>query len=304
MAIEKEIWQNHIVGNLFKDNGFLNAMVNADQFVLQGKVVHIPQAGGTPTVVKNRSSLPATVTNRTDTDVTYSLDEFTSDPVKISNAETVELAYDKRESVLAESQAALRETIADSILVAVAPSGTTRIIRTTGAAIVSHMTDATGNRLKFLPADLRKASKCLDIDGVSIEDRFCLMSADMYDQFVDALTETQYRDFSRVYDEKTGVIGQMYGITIFKRASVLGYTNATPPVVKAYGAAGAATDNDAVLVWQKNSVERAMGEIVAFEQTSNPTYYGDIYSFLVRMGGRKRRTDQKGVLVIVQAASA
>lgn len=300
MAIEKEIWQNHIEGNLFKGNEFLNDMVNADEFVLAGKVVHIPQAGGTTTVVKNRSSLPASVTTRTDTDVTYPLDEFTTDPVKISNAETVELSYDKRESVLSESQSALRETIAESVLIAVAPSGASRFLRTGGSAIVAHMPDATGNRKKFDPSDLKKAGAKMDKDGVSMENRFCLMSSDMYDQFTDGLTESQYRDFSRAYDEKTGVVGKLYGFTIRKRSSVLTYTNATPPVVKAYGAAGAATDNDAVLCWQKDALERALGTIVAYENIGDPTYYGDIYSFLVRMGGRKRRSDQKGVLAIIQ----
>ena len=99
-------------------------------------------------------------------------------------------------------------------------------------------------------------------------------------------------------------MGKHHGITIYKRASVLDYTNATPPVAKAYNDAAAATDNDAVLVWQKNALERAVGEIVAFEKIGDPTYYGDIYSFLVRMGGRIRRNDQKGVMVIVQASAA
>jgi hypothetical protein len=304
MAITKEIWQNHIEGNLFKDNQFLQCVFNADEYVLQGKVVHIPQAGGTPTVTKNRSELPASVTTRTDTDVTYALDEYTSDPVKISNAETVELSYDKRESVLNESEAALRETIADNILISWAPSGSPRINRTTGAAVAAHMDGATGYRKAFLPSDLKKAGKKLDKDGVSKEDRFCLMSADMHDQFTDALTETQYRDYSRAYDEKTGVLGKLYGFTIMNRASCLVYTGAATPVVKPYGAVGAEGDNDAVLCWQKNAIERAIGEIVAYENIGDPTYYGDIYSFLIRMGGRKRRDDQKGVMVIVQDTAA
>ncbi len=33
---------------------------------------------------------------RTDTDITYPLDEYASDPVHISNAETIEPSYDKR----------------------------------------------------------------------------------------------------------------------------------------------------------------------------------------------------------------
>ena len=74
--------------------------MNADSFVLAGKVVHIPNAGNKPGVQKNRSSLPATITQRTDIDITFPLDEFTSDPVKITNAEKYELSYDKRESVI------------------------------------------------------------------------------------------------------------------------------------------------------------------------------------------------------------
>src|SRR5215510_12377424 len=109
MAIQKEIWTKFIQENLFKDNEFLNYAFNADQYVLEGKVVHIPNAGNAPTVVKNRSSLPATVTQRADVDVTYSIDEFTTDPILIPNAETVELAYDKLSNVLSESESALRQ---------------------------------------------------------------------------------------------------------------------------------------------------------------------------------------------------
>ena len=45
MGIQREIWQDHIAGNLFKNNEFLLASVDASQHVMQGKVVHIPQAG-------------------------------------------------------------------------------------------------------------------------------------------------------------------------------------------------------------------------------------------------------------------
>src|SRR5579875_3003590 len=50
MALQKEIWENDIVGNLFKDNAFAKRAFNADSFVMQGKVVHIPVAGA-PTQV-------------------------------------------------------------------------------------------------------------------------------------------------------------------------------------------------------------------------------------------------------------
>ena len=58
------------------------------------------------------------------------------------------------------------------------------------------------------------------------------------------------------------------------------------------------------LFWQKNMVRRALGETKMFENTGDPTYYGDIYSFLNRMGGRKSRGDAKGVLGLIQEYSA
>ncbi|MCX7099913.1 MAG: hypothetical protein NTX38_00055, partial [Methylobacter sp.] len=61
MAITKELWINDVVANLFKANPHLANAYSADEFVLQGKVVHIPNAGTKPVVTKNRSSYPATV---------------------------------------------------------------------------------------------------------------------------------------------------------------------------------------------------------------------------------------------------
>src|SRR6188474_2421936 len=144
MAIQKEIWTNHIQENLFKDNEFLNYAFNADQYVLQGKVVHIPNAGSSPSVVKNRSSLPATVTQRTDIDITYAIDEFTSDPILIPNADTIELAYDKLSSALSDSEAALRQLVADWMLYNWRAENASSIVRTTGANVTAHLPSATG----------------------------------------------------------------------------------------------------------------------------------------------------------------
>ena len=94
-GVEVEMWSDFIASNLFKGYEFILRSFDASKYVLQGKVVHIPQAGGTPTVVKNRSSLPATAVKRTDTDVTYAIDEFTTDPVIIEDAASVQLSYDK-----------------------------------------------------------------------------------------------------------------------------------------------------------------------------------------------------------------
>lgn len=304
MAIQREIWQDHIEGNLFKNNEFLLASTDAAQFILHGKVVHIPQAGLTATIVKNRSSIPATVVTRTDADITYSLDEYTSDPILIPYAETFELSYNKRESVLSEHEASLRQTIADNILVSWSPTAAGSYLRTTGAATAAHLTSGTGNRKKLTAKDLKAAQLQLNKQNVPMEGRYALMSADMFQQLTDDLSVNDYRDFSAAYNIKDGVLGRLFGFNIMMRSGVVTYTNDTVPVVNAYGATAAADDNDAVLCWQCDALERAVGDVKFFERIDDPTFYGNVYSLSVRMGGRKRRSDAKGVVAIIQAASA
>ena len=304
MAIQREIWQDHIEGNLFKNNEFLLASTDAGQYVLQGSVVHIPQAGAVANVVKNRSSLPGTVVQRADTDITYSLDEYTTDPILIPYAETIELSYNKRESVLSEYESSLKQTIADNILVAWSPSAAASLLRTTGGALASHLTGTTGNRKAFLSKDLKAAQLQLNKQNVPMENRYALMSADMFQQMTDDLSVTEYRDFSAAYNVKDGILGRLFGFNIMMRSNVVTYTNDTTPVVNAYGATPATTDNDAVICWQTDALERAVGAIKFFEKIDDPTYYGNVYSVSVRMGGRLRRSDTKGVVAIIQAASA
>lgn len=304
MAVQVEIWERDIVEGLWADNAFLNFALNADQYVLQGKVVHIPQAGASPGVKVNRDELPATVTRRADTDITYAIDEITSDPVHIPNADTVELSYDKRTSVTSETRAAIYEAAALNMIFRWSPSEAARIARTTGDAVPAHLPAATGTRKALKLSDLKDAQKQFNKDNVPSADRYVLIDAEMYDQITNEMTATQQRDFLAAYDEKNGILGRIFGFNVIMRSQVMRYTNAATPVKKDWSAAGAEADNAAVLCWQKNSVERALGDVKFFEDLGNPQYYGDIYSSLLRLGGRIRRSDGKGVLAIVQAAGA
>jgi hypothetical protein len=298
MLITKEIWVNDITDNLFKNNQFLQYAINHDMYVLAGKIVHIPQAGLPSNVVKNRSSLPASVTKRTDTELIYNLEEYTSDPRVIVNAEEVELSYHKRADVIGEDQRAISETVADNMLLAWAPA--TGAIRTSGAATAVRMAGQTGTRLAFTEGDLRKAMTLFNAQNIPQEERYCLVDAYMYDDLIASLTITANRDFSKSYNQEKGILGQIHGFNIMMRSNVLVY-NAGATAANAYGAAVGVTDNCAALCWSKYSVCRALGETKMYDQNDAPQYYGSIYSFLLRMGGRIYRADSKGVVAIVQA---
>lgn len=303
MGLIKEIWRREIIGGLYKGNEFMNYSVNADDFVEGGTIVHIPQAGIPSNVEINRSSLPATVTERTDSEVVYTLKEFTSDPKLIRNIDTVQLSYDKMQSVLREDLANLREKTADWMLRLWTPAAANRILRTTGDAVLASAPAATGNRKGLRKEDLKKARLIFNKDGVPKEGRIALIPSDEMDYLLSD-PDLLKRDSSMELELKNGVISRLYGFDLVERATVNVYDNAATPVAKNPGVAGAATDNQATLLWQRDQVEKAVGNIEPFYKIDDPTYYGSIFSFLVMMGGRNRREDNKGILTIVQAASA
>ncbi len=302
MAIQREIWVQDIVENIYKANPWLLCVYNADQYVMQGKVVHLPQSGAAPSVKKNRSSLPATVTKRTDTDITFSLDEFTSDPVHIGNAEEVETSYNKRDSVLSDTKNALSETVADVLLEAYAPTKETNKLYTSGDAVAATAPSATGNRKAIQTKDLSRMQALFNKQNIPAVERYALLPADMYQQLVEQMSETQYAAFSRAADPEKGTVGELYGFKIMCRSSVMIY--GADGVCKTTGAAAATTDCEAALFWQKNSILKAVGDIKFFESMDEPTYYGDIYSALVRAGARIRRADEKGIAVMIQTTVA
>lgn len=302
-AVQKEIWINEIVGNLFKDNAFLMNSLDHSQYVVNGKFVHIPQAGLPSKTSRNRTTLPASVTLRKDTDIYYLLDEYTTDPRLIENADKMELSYDKVSSVLSEDKASLSETIADWMLYHWRPETAEQMIRTTGGNVVGHIENATGNRKKLTLADFKNAKIALNKQGVSKMNRFALLDDEMFEQLCDELKANTTKDYSYVYDAKEGTLPRLEGFSIIVRATVLAATNASLPVVYRPDQTPGATANAVALFWQKECVARAVGETKMFDQTNNPQYYGDLYSFLQRMGGIKYRGDGKGVVGIVQAAA-
>jgi hypothetical protein len=303
MAVQKEIWLNDVVGNIFKANPHITHAMNADEFVLAGKVVHIPNAGSKPNVEKNRLKLPATVLKRNEVDITFPLDEYTSDPMLIPNADKYELSYSLRDSVIGEQKAAIAEVVGDWFFRYWAPTLAAAIKRPTGSTTVTaHY--GTSTRKAILLDDIKAIQKMMNNWGIPSDGRFASLDAEMYDQLTSILSATQYRDFSAEYNAANGIVGKLFGFTFLEpRPTVLRYDATGTPIPYNPGDAVANTDNGAGLFWQENLVIRAMGQNELFEELNSPTMYGDTYSALVRAGGRIKRNDGKGVIALVQVAN-
>lgn len=321
-AITPEVWVNYIVENLFKNNEFLMHSVDESQYVIGNTVVHIPQAGTPSGVKKNRAQVPATITRRKDIDITYVLDEFTTDPRYIPNADKVELSYDKMDSCMGEDMAYLQQIVCEAMLYNWKPK---YYIKCSGTKSANYLLHGTGVRTYLTVADFAKAKSIFNKWNIPKSDRYVILNTEMFDQLCAEVRAASVANsnLSAVYDPVSGDLRKLESFDIIVRSTVLLASNSTLSAVTGTqyyewtssdllyssedyedivnGDTSPANEACTVgLFWHKSAVARAMGSTETFQDTGNPTYYGDIYSFLQRLGGRARRNDGKGVLGLIQ----
>lgn len=300
MALQKEIWVDHLVSMLFPDNSFMMKSFNGDIYVKDGKFVHIPNEDALPGVKRNRTKgQAADVEMLTDTDIKFAIDEYTSNPVLIPNAEKYELSYDKRKSVLSRSKNALSKEIANDFIKAWSPKKAERILETTGSSVKAHTKNATGNRKAFCRADVMAAMALFNDQDIPQEGRYILVDAVMHAQLLEDLTESDKHAFQASADAEKGIIGKLLTFNFMQRSKGALYDNAKAP--KGLDEVGAATDCAAALAWHEDYVCRCLGEHDMFDDHGNPMFYGDIMSFLVRATGSPMTTSETGLLAIKQA---
>ncbi len=293
MALNKQIWLSTIQENFYPNNSFAVHSVDDSAFVTY-KTVHVPNAGAPSGVVINRTAKPATVNQRADNELTYDIDELTTNPIHIPNVDTVELSYDKRQSVLMNDRMQLQKAAMENLLYKWAEAGTT--INTSGEAATAHTsTTAIGTRKKITKGDVLKIATKMNVDDVPLEGRYLLLDASMYNDLLADLTDKELSAYLASANAQGGVLGRLYGFDIMMRSRVLRLNEGK---VVQWDAAGNAAEVAAGLAWQQGCVSRALGEIKMFDSTDNPLYYGDIYSFLLRTGGALRRYDKKGVVLL------
>lgn len=300
-TIRTEAWVRDIKENLFDDNPHVTKGINHSSFV-SDSIVNVPQAGANPNVEKNRTSLPATVQQRTDTNLTYNIDEYTTDPFLIPNADVNTLSYNKRQSILRQHIDTINDDIGDQAGFVYATDTTARQVKTTGAASGDALAPgATGTRLALVKEDIRKVAQIFDADKVPKAGRMIVLDSDMYWQLFDDDTMTN-RDHIGKAGLPEGVVNRLFGIDIMVRSKIVVYDVANDK--KAPGASPVVTDHLGCVAFHRNSVSWALNgiKVLARDESQNPEWYGTILSAIVRYAAAVLRTDEKGIVSIVQAA--
>lgn len=300
MALNKEVWIADIVEGFFPNNEFVSRSIDHSIYI-KNRTVHVPNAGVEPEVKKNLKQFPATATNRTDADLTYDIDTYSSVPVHVPNAEAIELSYDKKASVISQMKKALQRNAIEGVMYSWAKDGVKKIA-TLGKNVPAHIPTATGERKSFGIADVLAVKKEFDANDVPDAGRYILLDAEMYNQLLEELTDAAKMSFLAGANPETGVVGQFMGFSFYRRSKALKTTSSG--VKKEWSAAATATDSAAGIAWQEDCVSRAMGMDEFFINQGDALFYGDVMSCQVRAGGTAVRQDNKGVVLIYQGTAA
>ncbi len=308
MALNKELWLTTIEEQLFKNDEFMTVVGLDHSSYVNNRTVHIPQAGSNPTISKNLSTFPAAVGSRTDADLTYNVDLFYSQPIRVGVDETQYLSYDKRASVLSSHLKKMRNVIGNNTLYEWAGGvPTASIIRTSGSATAKALApSATGTRKDPTLEDFFSANSILDMQNLNPADaRYAIVPANMYWALINDTNIKKSLEWGASPVAPSGKVPMIAGITLLKRSTVTVWDNT--PAIKTVNDEGtpsspATSDNLGILIISESYVSRAMGAIDVYTKDKDPQYFGDIMSVSVAHGASKMRTNGEGIVALVQTA--
>ena len=239
------------------------------------------------------------VSERTDTVVDITLNTYHWSPMRVTQADKVQLSYDKMASLYNSLNGGLGERLLTESLISMYHYTATKWVATTGAAYVAHAPGATGNRKGLTGADLRAAAGILDKQKVPIADRYLVVDSIMFWQLVDDLAYNA--DRVDVINGLPSITTPLYGFTVVSVPQVVYFTSGG--VIRDYGNAGTTTDFAAALAIQKSCAGFGMSDVETFVDEGNPLYQGDILSGWVLHGASYLRTGKEGVVPIIQAVA-
>ena len=239
------------------------------------------------------------VAERADTVIDITLNTYHWSPIRITQADKVQLSYDKMASLYNSLNGGLGERLLIESLIGMYHYTATKWVGTTGAAYVAHAPGATGNRKGLTGADLRAAAGILDKQKVPIAERYLVVDSIMFWQLVDDLSYNA--DRVDVINGLPSITTPLYGFTVVSVPQVVYLT--AHGAIRDYGHAGTTTDYAAALAIQKSCVGFGMSDVETFVDEGNPLYQGDILSGWVLHGASYLRTGKEGVVPIIQAAA-
>lgn len=282
MALQKEIWLSDLKEQPLPDTSFVFASEDKSEYV-DNNTLHLQEAGIEPAVHENffatnaNAELPIAGIDDIPHEVTLKI--YSSEVTRHRNLEEVELAYNKRQSIIGRHRTAINKALAARAAFAWTPT-----------------VDNTHNKL------IKLGSTDSVIDAVT-DLRAFYMDLDKNEKLNLVLTSAHWaaikKEDKKLYKELMAEKNKVYGdfkIHMYSQAPL--FTSAG--VKKPFGATQATGDTRASFAWVSNEVFRCFGDVEMYMNEKQARIQADLISFGQRaLVGNIRATSPKYLGAII-----
>ena len=271
-----EIWTGELI-KAFRTApdalGWYDRIRSYDQHV-ENDVIHFTEIGGDPKVLVNNSTYPLNITKLEDADKPVSLDKFDTEATPVTDDELHAVSYDKMASVQERHREALKESVRQKAIHAIAPdnhtAGKTIVVRTTGEK------DTATLRKRLSVEDLIGLKAAFDNMGTPATDRVLVLCSDHVNDLLH--TDQKFREAYNI-NQTEGKIARLYGFDIYEYNGTPYYTSAGNK--KAFGSSATNTDRQASVAFHVPSMMKANGSVQMYysEAKNDPLYHRNLVNF-------------------------
>lgn len=257
-VVLRQMWETALIEPFRNLGDFLTNIPRKDQYV-DNNVINLAEIGADPAVLINNTTYPIATSSRTDDNNALALFKYDTENTKITDDELYALPYDKSGSVVRQHREALMEKIQDHSLHGLcvsADGANTPVLETTGA-------DDGAGRKRLKSSDLIALQLRLDNLKVPARGRRLVLCPEHCADLL--LEDTTFAQ--RLHSAKDGLISDSYyGFETYKYSAAPVFN--TGGTKKAFGAAGAAGDRKASVMFLVGRSWTAMGSLKFYFQDS------------------------------------
>jgi len=289
-GLNKEIWLAEIMEGFYGDDSFLSEVRDMSAFVANDKI-NLAEAGANPDVLVNNTKYPVPMAERTDTALALELKQYDTKGTIVRYAESVELAYDKMQSVVYGHRKALQMQCLEEAAYNYAPTkdaAHTPVVETSG--------DKEGTLKKCSFEDLLTLKRKFDSSELPGEGR-CLVINPFHEQHLMQEDINLYKALFTMAGARQMFAG--FKIYQLSESRMPFYNNSTGVKLPA-GTAFSRTAGYSSIAFQKDEVMRADGTLKMFAELDTVGARGDLIGFQKRFLAKSIRG--KGIGAIYSKA--
>ena len=289
MALNKEVWIRQIKEKFYPDASFLKYVVDFSGEVENNRL-HIPIAGADPEVFVNNTTYPIGTVVRTDEDSQIALQKYETENTSVFEPETVELSYNKLDSVLSGHRNALRTKAGERAAHAYAPQADslyTPVIETTGE-------DNGSGKKRMKIADILTLKKRYDLAEIPADKRFLVL----HPEHVEDLLLENSKVFKDIAEIRDGKPMRFAGFQMLEFSRNPKYSKTTLEKIP-YGAAAIADHTYCSFSFYADEVMKADGAVKLYKTEDDPKTRSTIVGFDKRFIALPIRNIGMGAIVSV-----